>query len=214
MSFCHIRASVSYLKSCLYTSHTPIGWLSDLLVFGKRAGEYAARFSGEHGVTKIRTEDVAAAAAAALSPFDRGPACEGAYAVQRDLQDRMQALVGIVRTESEMREALGVLDALRARAAAVGVTGNRDYNPGWHTALDLWNLLDVSEAITRSALERRESRGGHYRDDFPAKDETWGRQNVLVRRAPDSGPDGGMVVEHIPNAEMPAELRQVLEEQG
>jgi succinate dehydrogenase / fumarate reductase flavoprotein subunit len=184
--------------------------LSDLLVFGKRAGEHAAAFSREHGATTVRQEDVDAAAVYALSPFDRGPAGEGPYAVQRDLQDRMQALVGIVRTESEMREALAVLEGLRARASAVGVTGNRDYNPGWHTALDLRNLLDVSEAITRSAIERRESRGGHFRDDFPAKDETWGRQNVRVRQAS----DGGMEVAHIPNPEMPEALRQVLEEQG
>jgi succinate dehydrogenase / fumarate reductase flavoprotein subunit len=108
-----------------------------------------------------------------------------------------------------MREALEALASFRARAAAVGVTGNRDYNPGWHTALDLQNLLDVSEAITRSALERRESRGGHYRDDFPAKDAGWGTRNVLVRRTP----EGGMVVEHVAIPEMPAELRQVIDEQ-
>jgi succinate dehydrogenase / fumarate reductase flavoprotein subunit len=184
--------------------------LSDLLVFGKRAGEYAAMFSREHGPTTVRPEDVDAAAADALSPFDHGSASEGPYAVQRDLQDRMQALVGIVRTEAEMREALHVLEGLHARAQTVGVTGNRDYNPGWHTALDLRNLLDVSEAITRSALERRESRGGHYRDDFPAKDAKWGRQNVMVQR----GQDGGMVVAHLPNPDLPEELKQVLEEQG
>jgi succinate dehydrogenase / fumarate reductase, flavoprotein subunit len=184
--------------------------LSDLLVFGKRAGEHAAQFARANGAPGVRPADVEAAAAHALAPFDRGSAGEGPYAVQRDLQESMQALVGIVRSEAEMRDALERLSALRVRAEAAGVTGNRDYNPGWHTVLDLANLLDVSEAITRSALERRESRGGHYRDDCPDKDEQWSRKNVLVRR----GADGQMVVEHVPIPEMPAELRQVIDEQG
>jgi succinate dehydrogenase / fumarate reductase, flavoprotein subunit len=184
--------------------------LSDLLVFGKRAGEHAARFAGAHGQAGIDPDAIDRAAVDALSPFDRGSSGEGPYAVQRDLQEGMQALVGIVRTEDEMRQALDLLMALRARAASVGVTGNRDYNPGWHTALDLHNLLDVSEAITRSAIERRESRGGHFREDCPAKDPAWGTQNVTVRRTA----EGGMAVERLPIPEMPAALRQVLQEQG
>jgi succinate dehydrogenase / fumarate reductase flavoprotein subunit len=130
--------------------------------------------------------------------------------VQRDLQEMMQRLVGIVRTAHEMSEALGHLSELRTRADAVGVTGNRDYNPGWHTALDLANLLDVSEAITRSAIERRESRGGHFREDCPAKVDEFGKVNVLVRRTDERT----MAVERVPIPEMPGELRSVIDEMG
>jgi succinate dehydrogenase / fumarate reductase flavoprotein subunit len=128
--------------------------------------------------------------------------------VQRDLQELMQDNVGIVRTASEMAHALEAIGGLRARAARSGVTGNRDYNPGWHTAIDVQNLLDVAEAVTRSALERTESRGGHYREDFPGKDAAWGQQNVCVQR----GADGTMQLSHWPIPEMPAELRRVIQE--
>jgi succinate dehydrogenase / fumarate reductase flavoprotein subunit len=120
----------------------------------------------------------------------------------------MQDLVGIVRREDEMLKALDGLRGLRERAGRARVTGNREYNPGWHTALDLHNLLAVSEAITRAALRRRESRGGHFRDDYPAKDEHFGKVNVVVRK----GPDGQMQVEEVPIPPMPAELKQVIEE--
>jgi succinate dehydrogenase / fumarate reductase flavoprotein subunit len=120
----------------------------------------------------------------------------------------MQENVGIVRTESEMAHALEAIGGLRARAAKAGVTGNRDYNPGWHTALDLWNLLDVAEAITRSALERKESRGGHFREDFPGKDAEWGRWNVRVQR----GPDSAMQLTRTAIPELPAELAKIIKE--
>jgi succinate dehydrogenase / fumarate reductase flavoprotein subunit len=120
----------------------------------------------------------------------------------------MQDLVGIVRTEAEMRKALDGLRDLARRARAVRVDGNREYNPGWHTALDLPNLLLVSEAVTLSALERRESRGGHFRDDHPGKDAGLGKVNVIVRK----GPGGTMQVSRVPIPEMPAELKQVIEE--
>jgi succinate dehydrogenase / fumarate reductase flavoprotein subunit len=121
----------------------------------------------------------------------------------------MQDLVGIVRTAPEIERALEGIGRLRERAARVGVAGNREYNPGWHTALDLGNLLTVSEAIARAALERAESRGGHFRDDHPDKDPAFGKFNIVVRK----GPDGGMRLERMPIPEMPAELRRVIEEQ-
>jgi succinate dehydrogenase / fumarate reductase flavoprotein subunit len=120
----------------------------------------------------------------------------------------MQDLVGIVRMESEMRQALTGLQALGARARRVRVQGNREYNPGWHTALDLANLLAVSEAVTRSALERKESRGAHFREDFADKDPAWGKLNVVVRR----GQGGEMQVARQPIPEMPPALKQVIEE--
>jgi succinate dehydrogenase / fumarate reductase, flavoprotein subunit len=182
--------------------------LSDLLVFGKRAGEYAARFSREPGTARIDPTEVDQAMKAALEPFER-PGGEGPYQVQHELQTMMQELVGIVRTGPEMERALEGLDRLKARAQRVGVPGNREYNPGWHTALDLGNLLTVSEAITRAAIERRESRGGHFRDDCPDKDPACARFNIVIRK----GSDGGMQLVREPIKEMPAELKRVIEEQ-
>jgi succinate dehydrogenase / fumarate reductase flavoprotein subunit len=182
--------------------------LSDLLVFGKRAGEHAARFARENGEAGVDPAAVDRAARLALEPFERGADAEGPYGVQYDLQEMMQDLVGIVRREEEMERALDGIARLWERAARVGVAGNREYNPGWHTALDLPNLLVVSEAVTRAALERRESRGGHFRDDYPEKDPAFGGFNVLVRR----GPDGEMQITREPIAAMPAELKQVIEE--
>jgi succinate dehydrogenase / fumarate reductase flavoprotein subunit len=121
----------------------------------------------------------------------------------------MQTLVGIVRNEGEMQEALTRLHAFNQRAAKVGVDGHREYNSGWHTCLDLRNLLDVSEAIARSAVERKESRGGHFREDYPDKKAAFGTFNIATRRLP----DGSMKVSRVPLAEIPAELKQVIEEQ-
>jgi succinate dehydrogenase / fumarate reductase flavoprotein subunit len=184
--------------------------LSDLLVFGKRAGEFAARFAQQHGAGRIPPpgDQVESAARRALAPFDRAPAGDGPYQVQHDLQDMMQDLVGIVRTQAEMERALEGLAALRARAAQVSVSGNREYNPGWHTALDLANLLTVSEAVTRSAIERTESRGAHFREDYPAKDETLGKTRLVVKR----GGDGRMQVVRLPVPPLPPALRQIIEE--
>jgi len=182
--------------------------LSDLLVFGKRAGEYAARYSREPGAPRIGPAEVDQAVKAALEPFERAGG-ESAYQVQHELQAMMQDLVGIVRTGPEMERALDGLGGLKARAERVGVPGNREYNPGWHTALDLDNLLTVSEAITRAAIERRESRGGHFRDDCPDKDPACAGFNIVIRK----GSDGGMRLAREPIKEMPAELKQVIEEQ-
>jgi succinate dehydrogenase / fumarate reductase, flavoprotein subunit len=182
--------------------------LSDLLVFGKRAGEYAARFSREPGRPRIDSAEVDQAMKAALEPFERAGG-ESPYQVQHELQAMMQDLVGIVRTGPEMERALEGLGGLKARAQRVGVPGNREYNPGWHTALDLGNLLTVAEAITRAAIERRESRGGHFRDDCPDKDPSCARFNIVIRK----GADGEMELAREPIKEMPAELKRVIEEQ-
>ena len=181
--------------------------LSDLLVFGKRAGEFAARFASENKTAPIDEAQVATAARRALEPFERSGS-ENPYQVQQDLQEMMQDLVGIVRTEAEMKRALDGIEGLRSRAARARVAGNREYNPGWHTALDLPNLLTVSEAVTRSALERKESRGAHFREDFQDKDSAFGKVNVCVRK----DPAAGMVVSRVPIPEMPAELQQIIEE--
>jgi succinate dehydrogenase / fumarate reductase flavoprotein subunit len=182
--------------------------LSDLLVFGKRAGEFAAKFAKENKLGAIDESRVEPMARKALEPFERGAGGEGPYPIQHDLQETMQDLVGIVRRENEMARALEGLQKLWDRAKRVGVTGHRQYNPGWHTALDLTHLLTVSEAITRSALERKESRGAHFRDDYPNKDAGFGKVNVVVSKLP----DGTMQVRREPIPEMRAELKQVIEE--
>jgi succinate dehydrogenase / fumarate reductase flavoprotein subunit len=181
--------------------------LSDLLVFGKRAGEHAAAFAKEHGCGKVNADEVEAAAHRALEPFARNSG-EGPYQVQRDLQQLMQDLVGIVRRETELSQALDAICDLRARAQKVSVPGNREYNPGWHTACDLANLLTISEAIARAALARKESRGAHFRDDFPAKDEAFSAVNFLLQM----GPDGEMQIERVPHPGIPPDLKQIIEE--
>jgi succinate dehydrogenase / fumarate reductase flavoprotein subunit len=183
--------------------------LSDLIVFGKRAGEYAAQWSREHGAANVDERLVQKAIQDSLVPFERGDTGENPYKVQSDLQDTMQALVGIVRTESEMQEALQRIQQFNERAARVGVSGHREYHAGWHTALDLKNLLTVSEAITRSAIERKESRGGHFREDYPDKIAEFGGVNIMVKQ--DS--TGGLQLSRVPLPAMPDPLKQVIEEQ-
>jgi succinate dehydrogenase / fumarate reductase flavoprotein subunit len=181
--------------------------LSDLLVFGQRAGEYAARFAKENAPPAINTQELAAAEQKALRPFERNGG-ENPYAVQHKLQDTMQDLVGIVRQEQEMLQALERIRELRAASNAVSVDGNREYNPGWHTALDLDNLLTVSEIVTHAALERKESRGAHFRDDFPAKDEQAAKFNIVARK----GPNGEVRLTREPIPPLPEDLRQIIEE--
>jgi succinate dehydrogenase / fumarate reductase flavoprotein subunit len=183
--------------------------LSDLIVFGKRAGEYAAQLARKSAPPTLDEAAIERALKASLAPFERGSAGENPYKVQQDLQESMQALVGIVRTESEMQEAVQKLAGFNARAARAGVDGHREYNSGWHTCIDLRNLLDVSEAIARSAIERKESRGGHFREDYPDKVAEFGTFNIATRRQA----DGSMKVSRLPLQEMPAELKQVIEEQ-
>ena len=186
--------------------------LSDLIVFGKRAGEFAAKFAQEHGAGRVNDDQIEEAARTALEPFNRGASiggnAEGPYQVHYDLQEMMQNLVGIVRREEEMHRAVDGIGKLRERAKQVAVHGHREFNPGWHTALDLKHLLTVSEAITRSAIERKESRGGHFRDDFPNKDAVAGRMNVVVSKSA----NGTMQVRRQPIPEMPLELKRIVEE--
>jgi succinate dehydrogenase / fumarate reductase flavoprotein subunit len=184
--------------------------LSDLLVFGQRAGAYAATFARDNAAPRVDPTQVDAVSRHALDPFSRhgaGATAEGAFQVQHDLQVMMQEHVGIVRTEDEIQHALSALADLRTRASRVGVTGNREYNPGWHTALDLDNLLTVSEAIARSAIARKESRGGHFRVDFPDKSASFGGFNHVLQKAP----DGTMQLSNVPIKPLPAELAQIIE---
>ena len=181
--------------------------LSDLLVFGKRAGQYAASYAKENSLGAINAQEVQLAEKRALAPFERD-STEGPYAVQHALQDMMQDLVGIVRQDKEMLQALDRIRQLRARAERVGVGGNREYNPGWHTAIDLNNLLTVSEMVTLAALERKESRGAHFRDDYPSKDDKFGSFNIVIRK----GSEGEIQVLREPIPEMPLELKQIIEE--
>ena len=181
--------------------------LSDLLVFGKRAGQYAASYAKENSLGAINAQEVQLAEKHALAPFERDSAV-GPYAVQHALQDMMQDLVGIVRQEKEMLQALDRIRQLQARAERVGVGGNREYNPGWHTAVDLNNLLTVSEMVTLAALERKESRGAHFRDDYPSKDDKFGSFNIVIRK----GSQGEIQVLREPIPEMPLELKQIIEE--
>jgi succinate dehydrogenase / fumarate reductase flavoprotein subunit len=152
---------------------------------------------------------VNAAAKKALEPFERGAAGENPFAIQYELQEAMQKLVGIVRVEEEMQQALDVIAKLKLRAARAGITGNREYNGGWHTALDLDNLLTVAEIIARAALERKESRGAQFRDDYPEKSEDWAKYNLRVTKCPGGEPQ----VTRVPVIPVPQELKQVIEEQ-
>ncbi|MCC6362234.1 MAG: fumarate reductase/succinate dehydrogenase flavoprotein subunit [Bryobacterales bacterium] len=180
--------------------------LSDLIVFGKRAGEYAAKFAKANSAPQLDNSQLETLARYALEPFDRDTA-ENPYQIQHELQDRMQDLVGIVRRQEEMEKALEVIEGLKQRAAQASVKGNREFNPGWHTALDLQNLLTVSEAITRAAIERKESRGAHFRDDFPGKNDGEGKVNIIIRKT-----GGAMSVTREPVPPMNGELKQIIEE--
>jgi succinate dehydrogenase / fumarate reductase flavoprotein subunit len=183
--------------------------LSDLIVFGKRSGEFAAAHAKQRGAVSIDPAHVAQLTRAALAPFDRGRAGENPYKVQQDLQDTMQDLVGIVRMEDEMVEAVRRLEGFKERSARAGVEGHREFHTGWHACLDLRNLLTVSEAIARSAIERKESRGGHFREDYPDKVAEFATFNIATAR--DAG--GSMQVVRRPLAPLPAELRQIIEDQ-
>jgi succinate dehydrogenase / fumarate reductase flavoprotein subunit len=184
--------------------------LSDLIVFGKRAGEYAAKYAKENASGKINDAQVEAAYKEAVEPFERpaGGGTEGPYQVQYDLQNMMQANVGIVRLQNEMEFALAGIEKLKTRAAKVAVQGHLEYNPGWHTAIDLKHLLTISEAITLCSIDRKESRGGHFREDFPNKDPEAQKYNSVISKAA----DGSMKLRREPIPPMPEALKQVIEE--
>jgi succinate dehydrogenase / fumarate reductase flavoprotein subunit len=181
--------------------------LSDLLVFGKRAGDSAAAY-----VAKLAKRPAAPAAQVkaaindALKPFSTNGG-ENPYAVQHELQDVMFDLIGIIRTAEEMQKALAEIEKFKQRAAKVTVEGGRAYNPGWHVALDIQSMLKVSEAVARAALTRTESRGGHTRDDYPQTDPEWGKVNLIVTER-----DGEISIDRKPLPQMPAELTELFEE--
>ncbi len=182
--------------------------LSDLLVFGQRSGKAAAEYAkGLSETPSVNSAEVAEYTADMMAPFERSGE-ENPYTLQQELQDTMQDLVGIIRTGSELEEAIGKLQSLKERARRTGVEGNKQYNPGWHLALDLRSLLTVSEAITLAAQERKESRGAQTRDDYPEASPELGKVNMVVRM----GPDGEPQVSQEPLSEMPKELRQLFEE--
>ncbi|HTA41639.1 MAG TPA: fumarate reductase/succinate dehydrogenase flavoprotein subunit [Bryobacteraceae bacterium] len=181
--------------------------LSDLLVFGKLAGEHAAKFAKANKAGAINPQQVDEIARVSLEPFNRTGGVQP-FEVQHKLQDMMSDLVGIVRREEEMHRALDEIIKLDKLAETVSVAGNREYNPGWHTALDLRNLLTVSEAVARCAIDRKESRGAHFRDDYPNKDPEAAKYNNVIKRAS----DGSMQLTHEPLPPMTDEMKQIIEE--
>ncbi len=182
--------------------------LSDLLVFGRRAGLYAAQYAKacKRSAT-VNPDQIEAYGQELLAPFS-GKGGENPYSIHSDLQECMQSLVGIIRAESELQKALEEIARFKQRLAKVTVQGNRQYNPGWHLALDLHNLLTVSEACALSAIERKESRGGHTRDDYPKTDAKFGKINIVTRKR-----NGTLILAQEPLPEMPEELKKLVEEQ-
>jgi succinate dehydrogenase / fumarate reductase flavoprotein subunit len=181
--------------------------LSDLLVFGRRSGFYAAQYvKALEGHLTVDMGQVEEIATTLLAPF-QGNGGENPYAIHAALQDCMQNLVGIIRTEKELKQALDEIAVLKERLTRVSVEGNRQYNPGWHLALDLHSLLSVSEAVTLGALERKESRGGHTRDDYPNADPAFGKVNIVVRKK-----KGEWHLSQEPLPEMPDDLKTLFEE--
>jgi succinate dehydrogenase / fumarate reductase flavoprotein subunit len=182
--------------------------LSDLIVFGKRAGEHAAKWAKEKSAGWIDENEVKAAMNWSLSFIDAPAGDENPYAVQQSLQKMMQANVGIVRVEDEMKAALDGIQTLKQRALKVQAPSNREYNPGWHTCMDLQNLLICAEACTLGAIERKESRGGQFRDDFPDKSGEFAKVNMVVKK----GADGRMVLTRVPVKALSDEQKQAIEE--
>jgi succinate dehydrogenase / fumarate reductase, flavoprotein subunit len=181
--------------------------LSDLLVFGKLAGEYAAKYAKDNRAGEVHAAEVDEARRQALASFERQGG-ESPYKIQQELQDLMQDKVGIIREEGEMKQALEALEGFKKRAQNVTVEGNRHYNPGWHTAVDLHNLLVCSEAVTRAAIERKESRGAQARADYPDKDDAHSKFNLVAVK----GPDGSMQVRKQPVVPIREDLQKIIEE--
>jgi succinate dehydrogenase / fumarate reductase flavoprotein subunit len=180
--------------------------LSDLLVFGRRAGLAAAEHAKRSPAPAIDSSQIEDAERQMLLPFELSSG-ESPYAIHADLQGVMQALVGIFRTEEDLRCALSEIDKLKERAVRVRVEGSRLFNPGWHLARDLQSMLTIADAVTRSALARRESRGAHSRIDYPGMDDAWGKKhNVVVKKA------DTMTLFESPVLEMPDNLEQLLAE--
>ncbi len=183
--------------------------LSDLLVFGKLAGEHASQWAKSHSAPTVDESQIGDAHAAALAPLDANSG-ENPYDIQHDLQEMMQDRAGIVRNEDDLASALDGLAKLRTRAGNAVAHGHREFNPGWHTALDLDNLLVVAEAVARSAIDRRESRGAHFREDYEGKRDDHASHNTTVSQSA----DGSMTLERRAIAPMPEELSAIIEEMG
>jgi succinate dehydrogenase / fumarate reductase flavoprotein subunit len=184
--------------------------LSDLLVFGKRAGEYAAaRARQDTPFAPVDEEEIEGAARESLAPLERTQG-ENPYTLHQELQQLMQRNVGIVRSEADLVEALQRLADLRERAGGVKCAGNVQFNPGWHLGLDLANMIDVSEAVVRAALDRKESRAAHTREDYPDANPEWGKVNLIVRLASAGTAGQRMDVRREPLPEMPPELNALI----
>jgi succinate dehydrogenase / fumarate reductase flavoprotein subunit len=179
--------------------------LSDLLVFGRRAGHAAAENAKKQSFTPLDSMQIGEAEREALAPFERNTN-ENPYMLHDDLQQTMQSLVGIFRTEQDLQAALGKLAQLNERAKRLSITGSRMFNPGWHLCADMKSMLTVSEAVTRCALARKESRGAHSRIDFPNYDSTWGKQNNIISRRSNE-----MILQQRPTAQPPEELQKLIE---
>jgi succinate dehydrogenase / fumarate reductase flavoprotein subunit len=182
--------------------------LSDLLVFGRIAGSYAARYAREAHAPSLDEGEIDAAQREALAPYERveGP---NPFLLHEDLKDKMQTFVGIIRNEEDLKQGLEHVLRLQEASGRVKVDGNRHYNASWHQAIDMRNMLIVSEAMARAALARKESRGGHAREDFPEMDKGhFSKVNVVLRSSP-----SGMDVEEIAHPDPPPEIQTVLEEQ-
>ncbi|MCY4403262.1 MAG: fumarate reductase/succinate dehydrogenase flavoprotein subunit [Candidatus Poribacteria bacterium] len=185
--------------------------LSDLLVFGKRAGEYAAQFATENGHVSLEESEIEEIAQHVLKPFDNSEEGDNPYEIQAQLQDKMQELVGIARSQESLAQALEEVQILREKADNVHTIGNREYNSGWHTALDLDCLLTVSESIALAALERKASIGAHSRDDFPEKEEPGtGKYNTIVHKTQENT----MAIRREPVPELTEEYQEIIDEMG
>jgi succinate dehydrogenase / fumarate reductase, flavoprotein subunit len=181
--------------------------LSDLIVFGRRSGLGAAEYISALPARPVVPEAaLASAAALALKPLERAEG-ENPYTIHGELQTIMNDLVGLIRRESEMKTALVELDKLRAREAQVSAPGGRAYNPGWHLALDLRNMLEVAECVAQSALERQESRGGHTRDDYPGMSPEWRKLNLICSL----DADGDVTLRQQPNPPMRTDLLELFD---
>jgi succinate dehydrogenase / fumarate reductase flavoprotein subunit len=184
--------------------------LSDLLVFGKRSGEHAAEYAKQTHAVKVNEEQLEDLARWALAPFEResNGGSENPFQIQSHLQEKMQELVGIVRVEQELGEAIDIIKTISEQVKKTGCGGNRGYNPGWHTALELKHMVTVAEAIARAAKERKESRGGHFREDFPEKSEEYGKMNISIRK----NEAGTMDVKRIPKTPLREDLQAIINE--
>jgi succinate dehydrogenase / fumarate reductase flavoprotein subunit len=179
-------------------------------VFGKRAGEYAAKYVKETPAVDISEKQIEEIAKWALAPFERESASgsENPFQLQSYLQDHMQELVGIVRVENELTQAIDIIQKAKVQSDKLACGGNRGFNPGWHTALELTHMLTVAEAIARAAKERKESRGGHFREDFPEKSEAFGKINIAIRK----DENGNMELKKISKTPLRDDLQAIITE--